>query len=244
MSTQPNDAKSSDTTTLSIPADDPLVVEIKTEAAKADKKARETVSSFRKLGELLIELKKRVPHGSFMTEVEKLTGIPHRSATRYMAMVSQKPRRSQLTDKPAEAYLRKCIDVKAADRMAKSGQFENSTRTAVTIDAEVVEPEDDPQPLVVDETKNEPLMRAIKRTQPETDHDPLHDAIERLIFVVMNQNCSTDFINALADSVLGTRGKESAINRLIFVVIDQKCSADDINVLADSVIATEGKEGA
>lgn len=186
MNQHPHAAEASDTTFLSIPADDPLVVEIKTEAAKADKKARETVSSFRKLGELLIELKKRVPHGSFMTEVEKLTGIPHRSATRYMAMVSQKPRRSQLTDKPAEAYLRKCIDVKAADKMAKTGQFENSTRPAVTIDAEVVEPEDDPQPLVVDGTADQSnpwdiareFIAKLKGMSPQHERQALCDMLD------------------------------------------------------------------
>jgi hypothetical protein len=53
-------------------------------ACKARTKGNEMVDCMERIGRMLIELKDKVPHGNFMTTAANLTGIPHRSITRYM----------------------------------------------------------------------------------------------------------------------------------------------------------------
>lgn len=96
--------------------------------------------------------------------------------------------------------------------------------------------EEDMEPLVVDESKTapapkeknpiikygvsvinktkdapidptEPLFIAIKHGNPEAKTEPIFDAIERLIFVLIVYKKTDSYINDLADSVLATEGK-------------------------------------
>ena len=119
---------------------------------------------------------------------------------------------------------------------ARPAELEAIIENGIRDCPEMFDDADDIEPLVVDESKTEPapkeknpiikygvsvinktkdvpidptepLFIAIKNGNPEAKTEPIFDAIEHLIFVLIFYKSTAGYIDALADAVLTTEGK-------------------------------------
>jgi hypothetical protein len=63
-----------------------LIEGIKKESSKARTRGQQMIESMRRIGEMLIEMKRRVPHGNFISSASWQTNLPERTIQRYMQM--------------------------------------------------------------------------------------------------------------------------------------------------------------
>jgi hypothetical protein len=124
---------------------------IRKESTKARTKTAEAFDCMVRMGHLLIELKTRAHHGSFMAHAEHATGLPQRSINRYMAIAKDPDGfRNRRRGIPAEEML--TLTKKAPtshNRIERETKVDTvSTLPAtpsprlpqITIEAEIVEP--------------------------------------------------------------------------------------------------------
>lgn len=133
---------------------DSLVEAIKKENSKARTKGAEMRRCMERIGCMLIELKTKVPHGNFMATAANLTGIPHRSITRYMEWALRPITSAELKRIDAPEDMMKSAKPATPPPASKLATVANSTpaesppassrprpSTEGAVDAEIVEPQ-------------------------------------------------------------------------------------------------------
>jgi hypothetical protein len=208
------------------------------EHKKAIGAAKKSLEHIRVCGELLIELKAKVEHGQFRRELIHLR-IKPTTAANYMrvadkwATVAHLPRMRdalRLLSK-GDAPLEMPDSSNTSPPEIKLRSAPTAPASGKVIEAEVIldtpppapQPMEDEEskPLVVDGTKQEKpltkkesarlaeLEKTIDNAINPQDGEPIDNAIQRLVFILLHHKWSAEYINGLADSLLVIKEEES-----------------------------------
>lgn len=143
---------------------------IRKESTKARTKTNEAFDCMERIGHMLIELKTRFHHGTFMDNAERVTGLPQRSINRYMAIARDPDGfRNRRRGIPAEEML--TLTKKAT---ASNNRIEHETKVDTVSILPAVEPPAPrpptrPADIVVDAVIVEAPPQAPLETTVETE---------------------------------------------------------------------------
>jgi len=199
-----------------------------------NRKACEGILHIVEAGKLLTLLKRKLPHGQFIKMATKETGLSRSTISRYMQIASNgahvghlKSGRNalelitELTTRKERTVSRKAapviLDAEMVEPPPSPRSSAPSPRTSPTpdiIEAEIVEPEAAQEMISVESLtgtsgKTRSRVRAVTGAAEDFDPEdelpePLTDAIDRLIFILLTHKCSQEYIHGLCEGVLLT----------------------------------------
>jgi hypothetical protein len=200
---------------------DVLVEGIKKQSRRALVKGQEMVQAMAATGRMLIELKARNKHGTFLQHAVYATGLNERTIQRYMGMArgtspmrTLKPRERSLGRKDPLPFIKATEFLIEDTKPDTVSLLPEPSPVPEVIEAEIVEPKAAQEMISVEsltgtsgETRSR--VRAVNRAAEDFDPEdelpePLADAIDRLIFILLTRKCSPEYIHGLCEGVLLT----------------------------------------
>ena len=165
-----------------------LLGAINAEHGRATRSARTTIDHATRCGEMLLAAKSKVAHGQWESWLEENTGVSLRSSQRYMRLAAN----TTVSLLDGDMGIAEALEMISTPSVAEPTPAVKKSKPSmpaatVTVDAEIVP----------HHQEHKPLHTAIKEHLPTIAPAPVHEAIDRLVFVLIQHNCCAEYIEDL-----------------------------------------------